>query len=74
MGYAMVPLAFGALRRQEPDHPRPFKLPAKRKECSRCNAPGARGELSRPWLPVYISSGHPAPLYQEAGHRLGSGQ
>ena len=27
MGYAMVPLAFGALRRQEPDHPRPFKLP-----------------------------------------------
>jgi amino acid transporter len=28
MGYAMVPLAFGALRRQEPDHPRPFKLPA----------------------------------------------
>jgi amino acid transporter len=28
MGYAMVPLAFGAMRRQEPDHPRPFKLPA----------------------------------------------
>jgi hypothetical protein len=24
----MVPLAFGALRRQEPDHPRTFKLPA----------------------------------------------
>jgi amino acid transporter len=24
----MVPLAFGAMRRQEPDHPRPFKLPA----------------------------------------------
>ena len=28
MGYAAVPLAFGALRRQEPDHPRPFRLPA----------------------------------------------
>jgi amino acid transporter len=28
MGYAMVPLAFGAMRRQEPDHPRPFKLAA----------------------------------------------
>ena len=28
MGYAMVPLAFGALRRQEPDRRRPFKLPA----------------------------------------------
>ena len=28
MGYAVVPLAFGAVRRQEPDHPRPFKLPA----------------------------------------------
>jgi amino acid transporter len=28
MGYATVPLAFGAMRRQEPDHPRPFKLPA----------------------------------------------
>ena len=28
MGYAVVPLAFGAMRRQEPDHPRPFKLPA----------------------------------------------
>jgi amino acid transporter len=28
MGYVMVPLAFGAMRRQEPDHPRPFKLPA----------------------------------------------
>jgi amino acid transporter len=28
MGYATVPLAFGALRRQEPDHPRPFRLPA----------------------------------------------
>jgi len=27
-GYAAVPLAFGALRRQEPDHPRPFKLAA----------------------------------------------
>jgi len=27
IGYAAVPLAFGALRRQEPDHPRPFKLP-----------------------------------------------
>jgi amino acid transporter len=27
MGYAMVPVAFGALRRQEPDLPRPFKLP-----------------------------------------------
>src|SRR5215217_4084895 len=27
-GYAAVPLAFGALRRQEPDHPRPFRLPA----------------------------------------------
>ena len=27
-GYAAVPLAFGAMRRQEPDHPRPFKLPA----------------------------------------------
>src|SRR5215210_6780953 len=26
--YAAVPLAFGAMRRQEPDHPRPFKLPA----------------------------------------------
>ena len=28
MGYAMVPLAFGALRRQESDRRRPFKLPA----------------------------------------------
>src|SRR5215203_3033374 len=28
IGYATVPLAFGAMRRQEPDHPRPFKLPA----------------------------------------------
>lgn len=28
MGYAMIPLAFGALRRQEPDARRPFKLPA----------------------------------------------
>jgi amino acid transporter len=28
MGYATVPLALGALRRQEPDHPRPFRLPA----------------------------------------------
>jgi amino acid transporter len=28
MGYATVPLAFGAMRRQEPDHPRSFKLPA----------------------------------------------
>ena len=28
MGYATVPLAFGAMRRQEPDHPRPFRLPA----------------------------------------------
>ena len=28
MGYAAVPLAMGAMRRQEPDHPRPFKLPA----------------------------------------------
>jgi amino acid transporter len=28
MGYATVPLAFGAMRRQEPDHPRAFKLPA----------------------------------------------
>ncbi len=28
MGYATVPLAMGALRRQEPDHPRPFRLPA----------------------------------------------
>jgi amino acid transporter len=28
MGYAAVPLAFGALRRQEPDHRRPFRLPA----------------------------------------------
>jgi amino acid transporter len=27
-GYAAVPLAFGAMRRQEPDHPRPFRLPA----------------------------------------------
>ena len=27
MGYAMVPLAFGALRRQEPDHPRPYRMP-----------------------------------------------
>jgi amino acid transporter len=27
LGYAVVPLAFGALRRQEPDHPRPFELP-----------------------------------------------
>lgn len=27
MGYATAPLAFGALRRQEPDHPRPFNLP-----------------------------------------------
>jgi amino acid transporter len=27
LGYAVVPLAFGALRRQEPDHPRPFALP-----------------------------------------------
>jgi len=28
VGYATVPLAFGAMRRQEPDHPRPFRLPA----------------------------------------------
>ena len=28
LGYAVIPLAFGAMRRQEPDHPRPFKLPA----------------------------------------------
>ena len=28
IGYAAVPLTFGAMRRQEPDHPRPFKLPA----------------------------------------------
>jgi amino acid transporter len=28
MGYAMVPVAYGALRRQEPDLPRLFKLPA----------------------------------------------
>jgi len=28
MGYAAVPLALGAMRRQEPDHPRPFRLPA----------------------------------------------
>jgi amino acid transporter len=28
MGYATVPLALGTLRRQEPDHPRPFRLPA----------------------------------------------
>src|SRR5215217_2950804 len=28
IGYAAVPLALGAMRRQEPDHPRPFKLPA----------------------------------------------
>jgi len=28
MGYATVPLALGAMRRQEPDHPRPFRLPA----------------------------------------------
>jgi amino acid transporter len=28
MGYATVPLAMGALRRQEPDPERPFKLPA----------------------------------------------
>ena len=28
MGYATVPLAFGALRRQEPNLERPFKLPA----------------------------------------------
>ena len=28
LGYTVVPLAFGAMRRQEPDHPRPFKLPA----------------------------------------------
>ena len=28
MGYATVPLAFGALRRQDPDHERPFRLPA----------------------------------------------
>jgi amino acid transporter len=28
MGYAAVPLAFGAMRRQEPDHQRPFRLPA----------------------------------------------
>ncbi len=28
MGYATVPLAFGAMRRQVPDHPRPFRLPA----------------------------------------------
>ncbi len=27
IGYAAVPVAFGAMRRQEPDHPRPFKLP-----------------------------------------------
>lgn len=30
IGYAAVPLTFGAMRRQEPDHPRPFKLPAAR--------------------------------------------
>jgi amino acid transporter len=28
IGYAAVPLALGAMRLQEPDHPRPFKLPA----------------------------------------------
>src|SRR5215211_2876011 len=28
MGYATVPLALGAMRRQEPDHARPFRLPA----------------------------------------------
>src|SRR5919199_1070941 len=28
IGYAAVPLAFAAMRRQEPDHPRPFRLPA----------------------------------------------
>src|SRR5215207_9700456 len=28
MGYAAIPLAFGAMRRKEPDHPRPFRLPA----------------------------------------------
>jgi amino acid transporter len=28
IGYAAVPLALGAMRRQEPDHPRPFRLPA----------------------------------------------
>jgi amino acid transporter len=28
LGYAAVPLAFGAMRLQVPDHPRPFKLPA----------------------------------------------
>ena len=28
IGYATVPLAFGAMRRQVPDHPRPFRLPA----------------------------------------------
>jgi amino acid transporter len=27
LGYAVVPLALGALRRQDPDHPRPFTLP-----------------------------------------------
>lgn len=28
MGYATAPLAFGALRRRQPEHPRPFRLPA----------------------------------------------
>lgn len=28
LAYAMAPLAFGALRLQEPDRPRPFRLPA----------------------------------------------
>jgi amino acid transporter len=28
MGYAIVPLAFGAMRRQQPDLQRPFRLPA----------------------------------------------
>jgi amino acid transporter len=28
LAYSMAPLALGALRRQEPDRPRPFKLPA----------------------------------------------
>src|SRR5213078_3469458 len=28
VAYAMVPLALGALRRQDPDRPRPFRLPA----------------------------------------------
>ncbi len=40
--------------------------------CSRCKAPVARGELSRPWLPIYVSLGNAAPPCQEAGNALGS--